>query len=174
MQEKGKGYWDCPSGIPGVETMLPMLLDAVNRKEITLARVVRAASENPAMIFRWDSKGFIREGFDADLAIVDMKRAHTVENAALFTKAGYSPFNGRKLKGFVEKTIVGGNVLHRPARARVIPRSPQNGGKAARQKSRIREAQVRLHRGHTLRGHRNRHRRGAGEELEDGFSAQGN
>ena len=111
MQEKGKGYWDCPSGIPGVETMLPMLLDAVNRKEITLARVVRAASENPAMIFRWDSKGFIREGFDADLAIVDMKRAHTVENAALFTKAGYSPFNGRKLKGFVEKTIVGGNVF---------------------------------------------------------------
>ena len=109
--EKAKGYWDCPSGIPGVETMLPLLLDAANRKKIPLARVVEVVCENPARIFNWPKKGHIRTGFDADIVIVDMKRQYNIENDGLFTKAGYSPFNGWKLKGFVEKTIVGGNVF---------------------------------------------------------------
>ena len=104
-QEKAKGYSDCPSGVPGVETMLPLMLDAMNAKKIPLARVVSAASERPAQLFGWKSKGLIKAGFDADLVIVDMKKSWKVENEKLFTKAGYSPFNGRKLKGFFEKTI---------------------------------------------------------------------
>ncbi len=110
-EEKAKGYWECPSGVPGVETLMPLLLDAANAKKIPLERVVNAACERPAQLFGWGSKGFIREGFDADLAIVDMERVFKVENDALFTKARYSPFNGWKLKGFVEKTIVRGEVF---------------------------------------------------------------
>ncbi|VVB99730.1 Allantoinase [uncultured archaeon] len=110
LEEKKKGYWEAPSGIPGIETMLPLLIDAALRNKIAMQRVVEASSERPAEIFGWASKGFIREGFDADLVIVDPKRKFTVENARLFTKAGYSPFNGWKLKGFVEKTLVGGAV----------------------------------------------------------------
>lgn len=110
-EEKGRGYWEAPSGIPGVETMLPLLLDAVARKKITLKRVVQTACEKPAQIFGWNTKGSIKEGFDADLIVVDMKKTLKVEDQKLATKAGYSPFNGQKLKGVVEKTIVGGVVF---------------------------------------------------------------
>ena len=91
--------------------MMPLLLDLALRKKVGLGRVVDACCERPAQIFNWQSKGRIAEGLDADLLIVDPKKTSTIENARLFTKAGYSPFNGRKLKGFVEKTIVGGNVF---------------------------------------------------------------
>ncbi len=111
LEEKKKPYRDAPSGVPGVETMMPLLLDLAFRKKIGLGRVAEACSSRPAQIFGWKSKGAIAEGLDADLIIVDPKKTSTVENARLFTKAGYSPFNGRKLKGFVEKTIVGGNVF---------------------------------------------------------------
>lgn len=111
LEEKKRSYWECPSGIPGVETMLPLLLDAVLNKKIELRNVVSACCENPAILFGWGEKGFIREGFDADLVIVDPKRNLVIENEKLFTKAGYSPFNKRKLKGFVEKTIVGGTMF---------------------------------------------------------------
>lgn len=111
LEEKKKPYKDAPSGVPGVETMMPLLLDLALRKKVGLGRVVDACSERPAHIFNWQSKGRIAQGLDADLIIVDPKKTNTVENERLFTKAGYSPFNGRKLKGFVEKTIVGGNVF---------------------------------------------------------------
>ena len=110
LGEKMQGYKDCPSGIAGLETMLPLLLDAAARRKIKLARAIDACCSAPARLFGWNSKGFIGEGFDADLVIVDVNRAHRVENDRLFTKALYSPFNGMKLKGFIEKTIVGGEV----------------------------------------------------------------
>ncbi|MBI4210596.1 MAG: dihydroorotase family protein [Candidatus Diapherotrites archaeon] len=110
-EEKARGYWDCPSGIPGVETMMPLLLDSVARGKIPLGRVVEACCEKPAEIFGWKAKGFIREGLDADIIVVDMEKTWKVDNEKLFTRAGYSPFNGRKLKGFVENTIAGGQVF---------------------------------------------------------------
>ncbi len=111
LEEKKRPYKDAPAGVPGVETMMPLLLDLALRKKVGLERVMEACCERPAEIFNWQSKGMIKEGLDADLIIVDPKKTFTIENESLFTKAGYSPFNGRKLKGFVEKTIVGGNVF---------------------------------------------------------------
>ena len=108
QEEKAKKYSEAPSGIPGVETMLPLLLDAVSRKKIPLKRVVEAVSEKPAQIFNWKTKGLIKKGFDADLVIIDMKKAFTVKNEELFTKAKYSPFNGQRLKCFIAQAIVGG------------------------------------------------------------------
>ncbi len=110
FEEKKKEYWDAPSGIPGVETMVPLLLDAVNRKEITLKTFVEAVSEKPAEIYSWTKKGKIEKGFDADLIIVDMEKEYRILNEKLFTKARYSPFNKKKLKGFIEQTIIGGQI----------------------------------------------------------------
>jgi dihydroorotase len=101
-----------PSGIPGEETMLPLMLDAVNNKKISLQKVVECCCENPARIFEIEKKGFIKEGFDADLAIVDMNLKKKVENEKLFTKCRWSPFNGKTLKGWPVVTIVNGNIVY--------------------------------------------------------------
>ena len=110
LEEKKMPYSECPSGIPGVETMFPLLIDSALRKKIPLEKVVELVCEKPAWIFRWESKGYIKEGFDADLIIIDPKKTFKIENRKLFTKAGFSPFNNWKLKGSIEKTIIGGTV----------------------------------------------------------------
>lgn len=98
-------------GVPGVETSLPLMLDAVNRRRLTLKRLVETMCENPARIFRLKNKGFIRQGFDADLTIIDMKLRKKIRNDGLFTKCGWSPFEGFELSGWPVKTIVNGNVV---------------------------------------------------------------
>ena len=111
FKEKKQSYGKSPSGIPGEETMLPLLLDAVNKKQISLKRIVEAVSEKPAQVFGWKNKGFIKTGFDADLVIINPTGKYKVENNKLFTKAAYSPWNGKTLKGRVENTIIGGQVF---------------------------------------------------------------
>ncbi len=98
-------------GVPGLETMLPLLLDAVNKKKITLEKVIKLTSENPAKIFKIKDKGKIEAGYDADLVIVDMDFEKEVENNKLFTKCGWSPFVGWKLKGWPIITLVGGQIV---------------------------------------------------------------
>jgi len=98
-------------GVPGVETRLPLMLDAVNKRRLSLKRMVETMCENPARIFGMKNKGFIKEGNDADLTIVDMKLAKKVRNDMLFTKCGWSPFEGFDLRGWPVRTIVGGNVV---------------------------------------------------------------
>lgn len=99
-------------GVPGVETTLPLLLNAVNENRITLERMVELCSQNPARIFGIYNKGFIRKGFDADLVIVDLNLVKEVRNAELFTKCGWSPFNGWKLKGWPVATIINGQLAY--------------------------------------------------------------
>jgi dihydroorotase len=98
-------------GVPGLETMLPLLLDAVNKGKLSLEQVVRLTSANPSRIFRIRERGEIRRGNFADLTIIDMSLEKEVENAKLFTKCGWSPFNGWRLKGWPVMTMVNGNVV---------------------------------------------------------------
>ncbi|MFH2027874.1 MAG: amidohydrolase family protein [Nanoarchaeota archaeon] len=100
-----------PFGVPGVETMLPLLLDAVNKGRISLEKVVELCSENPAKIFGIKNKGLIKEGYDADLVIVDLKLEKQIKIEELATKCGWSSFEGMKLKGWPVMTIVNGNVV---------------------------------------------------------------
>ncbi|MBS3122449.1 amidohydrolase family protein [Candidatus Woesearchaeota archaeon] len=109
IEEKLK--FEFPYGVPGVETMLPLLLDAANKKLITLKKVQELCCENPARIFGITNKGKIKEGYDADLVIVDLNIEKVIKNEELFTKCKWSPFNGRKLKGCPVMTIVNGNVI---------------------------------------------------------------
>ncbi len=112
VEEKEAGYWQAPSGVPGLETMLPLLLDAVNKKRLTLQKMVELTSANPANIFGMKNKGRIAVGYDADLVIVDMDKVKEIKNEELFTKCKWSPFNGWKLKGCIETTIVNGKIIY--------------------------------------------------------------
>lgn len=111
-EEKSNEYWSAPSGIPGIETMLPLLLDAFHRKLISMEKIVECCCANPAKFFGVNGKGFIKKGFDADLVIVDLKKHWKIDSSELFTKCGWSPFNERKVRGFVEKTLVRGVLCY--------------------------------------------------------------
>ena len=99
-----------PYGVPGCETMLPLLLNALNEKKITLKKIIQLCCENPAKIFKIKNKGFIKEGFDADLAIIDLNMEKEVENNELFAKCKWSPFDGWKLRGWPVAALVNGDV----------------------------------------------------------------
>ena len=109
--EKKKSYWSAPSGIPGIETMLPLLFNAASSGRLSLERVNELVCGNPAKIFGIKGKGFLEKGMDADLIVVDLNRKKHVKNEELFTKCGWSPWNGETFKGVVEKTIVRGNIV---------------------------------------------------------------
>lgn len=107
--EKEQSYEKAPAGVPGVETLLPLLLDAVNHGEATLEEVVKWTSGNPAKLLGFKSKGRIEVGADADLVIVDMDKEQEV--GKLKTKCNWSPFSGWKLKGWPILTVVNGKVV---------------------------------------------------------------
>jgi len=107
-EKKKKDY---PCGVPGCETALPLMLDAVNKGKISLTKVVRLMSSNPAKIFKIKNKGAIKEGYDADLVIIDMDKKKKIVNSKLYTKCKWSPFEGKILKGWPVTTIVGGNIV---------------------------------------------------------------
>ncbi|MEM4598397.1 MAG: dihydroorotase family protein [Candidatus Diapherotrites archaeon] len=111
-EEKGAEYESAPSGMPGLETMLPLLLDAYNRRLLPLVKIVECCCENPARIFGVKSKGQIEVGKDADFCVVNLKKSHKIRNEGLFTKCGWSAFEGKKLKGTVEKTILRGTLCY--------------------------------------------------------------
>jgi len=105
-------------GVPGVETILPLLLNAVNRKKITLKRLVELTSLNPSRIFGIKNKGKIKQGYDADLVLVDMRKIRRVRNGDMITKCGWSPFNGKRLRGWPAMTIVNGKIVYDNLRRR--------------------------------------------------------
>ena len=98
-EEKEKANY--PFGIPGEETLLPLMLDASNRNLITLPKIIELCCENPAKIFKIKNKGFLKEGYDADIVIVDLGKRQMVREEDLLTKCKWSPFSGKILKGYL-------------------------------------------------------------------------
>ena len=109
-EEKAKA--DYPFGVPGLETMLPLLFDAYNDKKITLKKITELCCINPARIFRIKNKGILKEGFDADITLVDLDLKQKVDADELLTKCRWSPWEGKTLKGWPVMTIVNGNVVY--------------------------------------------------------------
>ncbi len=107
-KEKEKPYIEAPSGIPELDTTLALMLNAVNDEKIELKHVVELLSRKPAELFGLKKKGQIKAGYDADLTVVDMNLMREVKNSELYTKCGWSPYNGRKLKGWPVMTFVNG------------------------------------------------------------------
>ena len=110
-KNKKKEYPESPSGMPGVQTIFPIMLDHVNNGRLTLEQLIKLMCENPCRIFGIKNKGFIKENFDADLTIVDMKKDQTIKDEMIASKCGWTPFNNYKVKGFPVATIVNGNIV---------------------------------------------------------------
>ena len=107
---KDKEYPNSPSGMPGVQTLLPIMLDHVNNKRLQLQQLMKLICENPVQIFGIQNKGFIREEYDADLTVVDLNKEIHIKNENIQSKCGWSPFNGYKFKGTPVATIVNGEI----------------------------------------------------------------
>ena len=101
-----------PFGVPGVETLLPLMLDAVNNGKLSLGKMIKMCCENPASIFKIKGKGFLLSEYDADLVIVDLSKEKQIKNEELYTKCKWSPFNGKTLKGWPVTTIVNGKIVY--------------------------------------------------------------
>ena len=111
LTEKAAPYGQAPSGMPGVETSLPLMLNRVNQGKCALAEVVRWMCEQPAFLYRMKNKGGIAVGMDADLVLVDLTKKKTVTDGELFTKVNWSPYHGMALQGWPVRTIVHGQTV---------------------------------------------------------------
>ena len=112
-EEKAKPYPDTPSGMPGVQTLVPIMLDHVNAGRLTLERFVDLTSAGPQRVFNLTGKGRLAVGYDADFTIVDLKAQRTITDAQQASKVGWTPFNGKKVTGWPLATIVRGNIVMR-------------------------------------------------------------
>jgi dihydroorotase (multifunctional complex type) len=112
IEEKNvPSIWDVKPGIAGLETMLPLMLNEVNRGRLTVNELVRLTSERPAEIFHIREKGSLSEGSMADIVVVDIKREHKIDASSFHSKANFSPFDGWKVKGKPVKTFVKGQLV---------------------------------------------------------------
>ncbi|WP_395447500.1 dihydroorotase [Aminobacter sp. UC22_36] len=108
LAEKAKPYPASPSGMTGVQTLVPIMLDHVNSGRLSLERFVDLSSHGPNRIFGMARKGRIAAGYDADFTVVDMKREETITNAQAGSKAGWTPYDGKQVTGWPVGTIVRG------------------------------------------------------------------
>lgn len=111
VEEKSVEYGKAPSGMPGVETLLPLLLNQVNAGNCSLEELAKWMCEKPALLYKMKGKGFLKTGFDGDITIVDLSKEKKVENGKLHNKSNWSAFNGRTLKGWPIQTIIGGKLV---------------------------------------------------------------
>ncbi len=111
LEEKIKPYPDSPSGMPGVQTLVPVMLDHVNKGRLSIERFVDLTSHGPARIFGISRKGRIAEGYDADLTIVDLKKKRVIENKWIESKCGWTPYDGYEVTGWVQGTFVRGRKV---------------------------------------------------------------
>ncbi|KYC43444.1 dihydroorotase [Scytonema hofmannii PCC 7110] len=112
LEEKSQEYPKTPSGMPGVETSLPLMLTAAMDGKCTVAQVANWMSQAVAKAYSIPNKGAIAPGYDADLVLVDLNTYHPVRPEELLTKCRWSPFEGWNLTGWPVVTIVGGQIVY--------------------------------------------------------------
>ncbi|MEA5471533.1 dihydroorotase [Spirulina sp. 06S082] len=110
LEEKAKGYPNSPSGMPGVETSLAVMLTQAKEGKCSYAQIANWMSAKPAEAYQIPNKGKIKEGYDADLVLVDLENYHPVLREEVVSKCGWNPFEGWNLTGWARYTIVGGQV----------------------------------------------------------------
>ena len=106
-----KKYDQAPSGFPGLETTLPLLFnEAINNKRISVEKIVKLTSSQPAEIMKIHRRGFVREGYYADLTVIDPKILWTIDAQKFASKAKYSPYDGMEVSGQVVFTMINGEI----------------------------------------------------------------
>ncbi len=112
VEEKSPSYWNAHAGLPLVQHSLLAMLDFAKQGKISLERVVEKMSHAPAICFQIDRRGFIREGYYADLTLVDLMQETTVDKENILFKCGWSPFEGHTFPAAVTHTIVSGHLAY--------------------------------------------------------------
>ena len=108
LEEKARPYPQSPSGMPGVQTLVPVMLDRVHRGDLTIERFVDLTSHGPQRLFGIANKGRIAEGCDADLTVVDLKRRETITNGWIESRCRWTPYDGMAVTGWPVGTLVRG------------------------------------------------------------------
>ena len=104
-------WLECPSGLTGVQTIVPLMLDHVNAGRLSLTRLVDVMAAGPARVYGLPNKGRLAVGFDADITLVDMKKQRTITNDWIASPAGWTPYDGKTVTGWPVGTIVRGQVV---------------------------------------------------------------
>lgn len=112
LKEKQNPYTKAPSGGPLVQHAYIALLTAVQQGKTTLEKLVEKACHNPAILFKIQNRGFLREGYFADLVLVDLNQKYTVVKEDLLYQCGWSPFEGTTFEATINKTFVNGNLVY--------------------------------------------------------------
>lgn len=113
LAEKEQSYTEAPSGGPLVQHALPALLEMHLNGKISLEKIVEKSAHNVAVCFNVEKRGFIREGYWADLVLVDLNDSFKVTSLNTFYKCGWSPFNGQTFRASITHTIVSGNLAYK-------------------------------------------------------------
>jgi len=111
LAEKAKPYPQSPSGMPGVQTILPVMLNFVNQGRLSLEKMTRLLSIHPARLYRMKGKGGIFVGQDADFTVVDLKEKRTLKDENMASQCGWTPYNGVQVQGWPKVTMVRGQVV---------------------------------------------------------------
>ena len=111
LEEKARPYPHSPSGMTGVQTIVPLLLDHMNAGRVSLERLVDLTSAGPARLFGIAQKGRVAVGYDADLTIVDLKRRETIRNSWIGSRVGWTPYDGKTVNGWPIGTVVRGRKV---------------------------------------------------------------
>jgi dihydroorotase len=104
---------ECPAGLTGVQTLVPIMLDHVNAGRLSLMRMVDLMSAGPARVYGVIGKGRLAAGYDADFTLVDMKRQRRIEESWIASPCGWTPFAGMQVTGWPVATIIRGNIVMR-------------------------------------------------------------
>jgi dihydroorotase len=109
-EEKNQSYSKAPAGLPLVQHGMQILMDFYQQDILSLETIVQKTSHNVANRFQVKERGYIREGYYADLAVLDIDKPYTVSNDNILYKCGWSPFNGHTFQSSIFMTIVNGNI----------------------------------------------------------------
>ena len=113
LDEKSGTYPNTPSGTPGVQTLIPIMLNHVHEGRLSYERLVDLMAYGPYRIHKIKDKCLIRKGFNADFTVVDPKAEHIISNAEQASKSGWTPYDGKKVVGIPTMTIIGGKTIMR-------------------------------------------------------------
>jgi dihydroorotase len=113
LEEKAKPYPASPSGMPGVQTLLPVMLNHVAQGRMSLERLVDLTSAGAQRVFGVANKGRMAEGYDGDVTLVDLKEKRVLRHADMRTRSGWTPFDGMEVTGWPKATIIRGTVVMR-------------------------------------------------------------
>ena len=112
LEEKKRIYTKCPSGGPMVQHSILSLLSECKRHNISIEKIVEKISHNPAIVFNIKNRGFIKEGYYADIVLIDTKKSSNVSKDSLLYKCNWSPFEGQTFDSSIFMTFVNGQVVY--------------------------------------------------------------